>query len=71
MLSSLLSSDLPLLKKKTISVLVRSEDQAKVLAKIGAIPVLFNGLDDLEMIRQIASAYDRKKFYLLTPLLLL
>ncbi|KAM0249827.1 hypothetical protein ACHAQJ_008895 [Trichoderma viride] len=58
-LSSLLSSDLPSLKGKTISVVVRREDQAKALAKIGAIPVLFNGLDDLEMMRKIASAYDR------------
>ncbi|KAL7904488.1 NAD dependent epimerase/dehydratase family protein [Trichoderma velutinum] len=57
-LSSLLSSDLPLLKGSAISVLVRHEDQAEALAKVGVIPVLFNGLDDLEMMRKIASTQD-------------
>lgn len=41
-----------------ISALVRNEEQAAILQKVGVTPVLFSGLDDLETNRRAAAQND-------------
>ncbi|KAG9229448.1 hypothetical protein BJ875DRAFT_410865 [Amylocarpus encephaloides] len=57
-LSEILVSNPGILSKHSISVLVRGEDKAKVYETKGLRPILFNSLDELELLRQVASEHD-------------
>lgn len=55
-LTTLLKSEI--VTKDSISVVVRGEEKAKTLEKLGVKTVLFNSLDDSELLRRIASKHD-------------
>jgi uncharacterized protein YbjT (DUF2867 family) len=57
-LNTLLNSDKPALKNLQISVLVRSEEQAKRFTELGVTPILFTDLNDVEVIQKAASEHD-------------
>jgi hypothetical protein len=44
--------------KHTISVLVRGEDRAKILADKGVEPILFQELDEIDVLERVASQHD-------------
>ena len=45
-------------KKYPISVLVRDEKRAAVLRSQGTTPILFDDLDDSELLQRVASEHD-------------
>ncbi|KAH6708794.1 hypothetical protein BKA61DRAFT_614899 [Leptodontidium sp. MPI-SDFR-AT-0119] len=57
-LAALLSSEYGLVKKCTISCLVRGEDKARILASQGVRPILFNSLDETDVLARVASEHD-------------
>lgn len=57
-LTTLLASSELVIKRSSISALVRKEEQAAVLRGLGVNPVLFKGLDDVETLRRAASEHD-------------
>jgi hypothetical protein len=57
-LATLLNSDKPAVKSLRISALVRSEEQAKHLTKIGVTPIFFTDLNDVGVIQKAASEHD-------------
>ncbi|KAI9821020.1 MAG: hypothetical protein M1827_003753 [Pycnora praestabilis] len=57
-LNTLLSSTRSPLENLQTSVLVRREDQAKLLAEKGVNPILIKDLDDVDVIRRAASEHD-------------
>ena len=57
-LATLLASKNPALKDIDLSVLVRGEDRARVLAEKGLHVHLFRDLDQTELLEDIASNYD-------------
>jgi len=59
-LDALLSSEYVSLNKANISCLVRGEKSAKVLARKGVKPILFNSLDETNVLAQVASQHDSK-----------
>ena len=58
MLSTLLASEDPNIKKLTFSALVRKKEHCELLGKHGVKAILFSGLDDLEVVRKAASEHD-------------
>jgi hypothetical protein len=46
------------LKGLVISALVRRQTQADVLGSMGITPILFEGFDDLHMLKKAASEHD-------------
>jgi len=48
------------LSKYPISVLVRGEDKAQVLLDKGVTPILFNSLDESDVLQKAASEHDGK-----------
>jgi hypothetical protein len=61
-LNTLLSSENPAIKNLQISALVRGEDKAALLKKLGVAPILFTGLDDGELLTEVASQHDSTPF---------
>ncbi|KAE8444805.1 hypothetical protein EG329_014265 [Mollisiaceae sp. DMI_Dod_QoI] len=57
-LAALLSSEHASLKASTITCVVRGEEKAKALAKLGVKTILFNGLDETEVLAEAASQHD-------------
>ncbi|PLB46337.1 NAD(P)-binding protein [Aspergillus steynii IBT 23096] len=57
-LTQLLDSASPEIKKLAISVLIRKKDQAAIYASKGVTPLIFNGLEATEDLRDIASGHD-------------
>ncbi|KAK9249808.1 hypothetical protein V1507DRAFT_89187, partial [Lipomyces tetrasporus] len=57
-LAQLLSSTHSSIRELNITAIVRRQEQADILAKNGINAELFNGLDDTEQLRRIASKYD-------------
>lgn len=60
-LHHLLESTHPLLSKHTISVLIRGPDRIAKLQQVygdRVAPILFNGLDDIDLIARVASQHD-------------
>jgi hypothetical protein len=48
------------LKASSITCVVRGEDKAKALANIGVNTLLFNGLDESDVLAEAASEHDGK-----------
>ncbi|KAL2822452.1 hypothetical protein BJX63DRAFT_427021 [Aspergillus granulosus] len=46
------------IKSAAYTVLVRKEEQAAKITKLGVTPVLFNGLDEFDLLRQQAAEHD-------------
>ncbi|KKK14397.1 hypothetical protein P175DRAFT_0476905 [Aspergillus ochraceoroseus IBT 24754] len=57
-LTQLLKSTVPEIKQLSVSVLVRKREQAERYESEDVTPVIFNGLEDTEQIRSLASGYD-------------
>lgn len=55
-----MSSKFASLKASTITCVVRGEDKAKALANLGVNTLLFNGLDDTDVLAKAASEHDGK-----------
>ena len=58
MLTTLLASTNPQIKEASISALVRKQDQANLLKERGVNPILFNSLDESDVLRKVASEHD-------------
>lgn len=58
MLTQLLESTIPEIKQLSISVLVRKPEQAELYSSKGVTPIIFNGLEDVEHLRRVASEHD-------------
>lgn len=58
MLTQLLNSTIPEIKQLSISVLIRKPEQAELYSSKGVTPIIFNGLEDAEHLRQVASEHD-------------
>jgi hypothetical protein len=57
-LSSILSAKDSTFKDVKFYALVRKQEHADAVKKLGVEPVLFNGLQDTEQIRKISADYD-------------
>ncbi|KAF4820098.1 hypotheticall protein [Colletotrichum siamense] len=57
-LTQLLNSTVPETKSLSFSALVRHQSQAGIFAEKGIQPILFNGLDDIAILRQAAGDHD-------------
>ncbi len=57
-LSQILASSRPAIKDLSISVLVRRQAEADVLAAKGVRPILFKDLDESDVLRKAASEHD-------------
>ncbi|CAM1509033.1 Fc.00g027720.m01.CDS01 [Cosmosporella sp. VM-42] len=57
-LTALLSSSNRLIQQRSITALVRKQNQADILAAKGVTPVLFRDLDDVDHLRTVASEHD-------------
>ncbi|KAM5350137.1 hypothetical protein ACJ41O_006642 [Fusarium nematophilum] len=57
-LSALLASAYPDIKDSQISALVRKQEQAHLLQEKGINSIVFEGLDQIELVRQVASEHD-------------
>jgi hypothetical protein len=57
-LATLLSTEYGSLKKSNISCLVRGEDKARILESQGVKPILFNSLDETDILAEVASKHD-------------
>lgn len=57
-LSTLLETKNEQIQESAISVLVRQEDQARILAVKGLNTILFRDLDDVETLNRVASEHD-------------
>lgn len=53
-----MASENPLIKAAQITALVRKQEQADLLKEKGIESTLFNGLDDISSVKDIASQYD-------------
>ena len=47
-----------MLKSSTVSAIVRKQEQVDILQRHGVSSILFDGLDDINRLRQIASQFD-------------
>ncbi|KAH6889858.1 NAD dependent epimerase/dehydratase family protein [Thelonectria olida] len=57
-LTTLLQSTDANIKASTISAFVRKQDHADLLKEKGVNPILFSGLDDTKIVREVASKHD-------------
>jgi nucleoside-diphosphate-sugar epimerase len=57
-LTQLLNSTIPEINQLSISVLIRKPEQAELYSSKGVTPITFNGLEDVEHLRRIASGHD-------------
>ncbi|GKT45847.1 uncharacterized protein ColSpa_06028 [Colletotrichum spaethianum] len=57
-LSQLLNTSYPEIKDLSITVLVRKQEQASLLRQKGVEAIVFDGLDDSEFLREVASEFD-------------
>ncbi|CAM1501634.1 Fc.00g036180.m01.CDS01 [Cosmosporella sp. VM-42] len=57
-LTTLLASSNPQIKGANISALVRKQEQADILKEHGVNPILFNSLDESDLLRRTASEHD-------------
>ncbi|RFN49801.1 nad dependent epimerase dehydratase family protein [Fusarium flagelliforme] len=57
-LNTILTSSHPCFKNVHISVLVRRQDQADILSGLGVTPILFNSLDDTDLLTEAASTHN-------------
>lgn len=65
-LSELLQPETNILPKHSISVLIRGEEKVDVFKNLGVTPILFNSLDETDLLRTIASEHDSKRYADLT-----
>ncbi len=59
-LHQLLGSDDEAIENSQLSVLVRGAARAKAFFKVGVNPILFNSLDETEVLEKTASEHDSK-----------
>ena len=59
-LSQLLGSDDEAIENSQLSVLVRGAARAKAFSEVGVNPILFNSLDETEVLEKAASEHDSK-----------
>lgn len=57
-LAQLLKSTFSNVQALSVSALVRHQDQADLLAQKGVIPILFESLDETDVLRKLASEHD-------------
>jgi hypothetical protein len=57
-LTCLLNPSHPQLKRTRLSALVRNRDQGDTLASLGIKPILFNSLDEIDLLEQQAREHD-------------
>ncbi|TKA64309.1 hypothetical protein B0A49_07093 [Cryomyces minteri] len=57
-LSKLLSSQENAVRKCEVSALVREEERAEAMAKLGVTPIIFRDLDDVGHLRRVVSEHD-------------
>ncbi|KAH7463985.1 hypothetical protein FOMA001_g17852 [Fusarium oxysporum f. sp. matthiolae] len=57
-LTCLLNPSYPQLKKTRVSALIRNRNQGDTLASLGVEPILFNSLDEIDLLEQQAREYD-------------
>ena len=59
-LTQLLRSSDQAIKSSQISVLIRGAEKAKAFSDAGVNPILFNSLDESEVLEKVASEHDSK-----------
>jgi hypothetical protein len=57
-LTQLLQSELPIIKRIKVTAVVRQESQAALLREHGINAIVFSGLEDTELLQQLASEHD-------------